>query len=153
MLIVLGHRMVGLKIFTPKLIDLKSAFVHVKMNVTFFKIRRTGLPNLGFGVQSLHRKPSAVTDSFRVLLGRNEQNLKLVVVGLLVDFQNDTTNALAVNNDAIGFAVGRVDTALNGFARDDLTVKIHVVVTLTELHHRPVLEGPLIFKNELLAVV
>ena len=124
MLIVIGHRMVRLKIFTPKLIDLKSAFVHVKMNVTFFKIRRTGLPNLGFGVQRLHRKPSAVTDSFRVLLGRNEQNLKLVVVGLLVDFQNDTTNALAVNNDAIGFVLRRINTALYGFARDNFSIFI-----------------------------
>ena len=34
-----------------------------------------------------------------------------------------------------------------------LTVTVKMVVTLTKLHHRPVLERPLIVKNELLTVI
>ena len=70
-----------------------------------------------------------------------------------VDFQNKTSNSSTVNNDSVGLAIGRVDTTLDGFARDDLAVKIHVVVTLAEFLDRAVLECPLIVKNELLAVV
>ena len=48
MLIFVLERMVGVEIFAPELIDLKAALVNVKMNVTLLKIRRAGLPNLGF---------------------------------------------------------------------------------------------------------
>ena len=119
--------MVRLKIFAPKLIDLKAALVHVEMDVALLKIRRAGLPNLGFGMQSLHRLPSAVADAFCVFLGRNEQDLQLVVMGFSVDLQNHAANSFSVDNDAVGLAVGRIDTMLDRFARDDLPVKIKMV--------------------------
>ena len=106
MLIFVLERMVGLEIFAPELIDLKAALVNVKMNVTLLKIRRAGLPNLGFGVQSLNCEPRSVADPLCVLFGRDKQNLEFVVVALFVDFQNNTTNSLATNNDAVGLAVG-----------------------------------------------
>ena len=70
-----------------------------------------------------------------------------------VDFQNKTSNSSTVNNDSVGLAIGRVDTTLDGFARDDLAVKIHMVVTLAEFQGRSVLKCSLIVKNELLTVV
>ena len=85
MFVFIRHFVVGLKIFAPKLIDLKSAFVNVKMNVALFKIGSTSLPNDRFGVQSFHRKPRAVADSLGVFLGRNEKDFKLVVMRFFVD--------------------------------------------------------------------
>ena len=72
MFIVIRHRMVGFEIFAPKLIDLETALVYVKMNIALFKIGSTGLPNLRFGVQSLNRLPRAIADALGVLLGGNE---------------------------------------------------------------------------------
>ena len=43
--VVLGDEML-----TPELINLKAAFVDVKMNISLFKIRGAGLPNTGFGM-------------------------------------------------------------------------------------------------------
>ena len=105
MLIVIGHRMIGLKIFAPKLIDVKSAFINVEMNISLLKIRCTGFPNLGFGVQSLDLLPRAVADALGVLFWRNEQNLQLVVVCFFIDFSNYTANALTVNNDTVGLTI------------------------------------------------
>jgi len=48
------------------------------------------------------------------------------VVSFIIDLQNYAPNPSAVNNDAVGLAIGRVNTMLDGFARDDLTVKIAV---------------------------
>ena len=93
------------------------------MNIALFKIGGTGLPNLGFGVQSLDLLPRAVANAFGVLLGGNEQNLQLVVMRFFVNFQDHTANPSAIQNNAVGLAIGRVDTTLDGFARDDLTVK------------------------------
>ena len=47
---IVGHFVFGLKVFTPKLINLKTAFVHIKVYVSFLKIRRASLPNLCFGM-------------------------------------------------------------------------------------------------------
>ena len=145
--------MVGLKILAPKLIDLEAALVHIEMDVALLKIRRAGLPNLGFGMQRLNRLPRAVADAFGVLLGSNEQNLKLIMMCFFVDLQNHAADLPSVHNDAIGFAIGRIDATLNCFTRDDLAVEIKMVVALSELLNCAVLERPLIIKNELLAVV
>ena len=74
MLIFVLERMVGLEIFAPELIDLKAALVNVKMNVTLLKIRRAGLPNLGFGVQSLNRKPRTVANPLAMCFGENKKD-------------------------------------------------------------------------------
>ena len=88
MLVIVGHLVVGLKILAPKLIYLEAALVHVEMDVALLKIRSAGLPNLGFGMQSLNRLPRTVADTFGVFLGRNEQDLKLVVMCFFVDLQD-----------------------------------------------------------------
>ena len=104
--IVIRHFVVGSEIFTPKLINLKSTLVNVKVNVTLFKIWCTSLPNYCFGVQSLNCKPRAISDPLSMLLGRNEKDLKLIVMRFFVDLQNNTSNASAIQNNTIGFAVG-----------------------------------------------
>ena len=85
MLVVIRHLMIRLKIFAPKLIYLKTTFVNVKMNIAFLKIRCAGLPNDCFGVKSLNCKPRTISDALSMLLGRNEKNLKLVMVRFFVD--------------------------------------------------------------------
>ena len=105
MLIVIGHLMVGLKILAPKLIDLKAALINVEVDITFFKIWSAGLPHLGFGMQRLNRKPSAVADALGVLLRGNKQDFKLVAVGFLVYFENNAANTSTVHNDEVGLTI------------------------------------------------
>ena len=109
----IGHRVVGLKIFTPKLVDLKPALVDVEMDIALLKIGRAGLPNLRFGVQSLDRLPRAIADALGVLLGGNEQDLQLVMVGLLVDLQDHAANLSPIQNDAVGLAIGGIYAPFN----------------------------------------
>ena len=66
-------RMLRLKKCTPKLIDLKAAFIYIEVNIAFFKIGCTGFPNLGFRVHFLHRLPSTITDAFAVFTGQNKE--------------------------------------------------------------------------------
>ena len=120
--------MVGCEILTPKLVDLKTAFVYVKMDIALFKIGGAGFPNLGFGMQSLNRLPRAIADALGVLLGGNEQDLQLVVMRFFVNFQDHTANPSAIQNNAVGLAIGRVDTTLDGFSRDDFTVIVNMAV-------------------------
>ena len=42
-LVLLWHLVIGLKIFAPELVNLKSALVYVKMDVALLKIRWTGM--------------------------------------------------------------------------------------------------------------
>ena len=151
--VCIGHLVVGCKILTPKLVDLKTALVDVKMNIALLKIGRAGLPNLSLGVQSLNRLPCTVANAPGVLLGGDEQDLQLVVVSFFVNFQDHTSNPSAIQNNAVGLAIGRVDTTLDGFSRDDFTVKIKMVVALAEFLDRSVLERPLIIENKLLTVI
>ena len=82
----INHRFTRLKIFTPKLIYHKTAFVYVKVNITLFKIRCASLPNLCIGVQCLDSLPCTISDSFAMLIGRDKKNLQFVVIRFLVDF-------------------------------------------------------------------
>ena len=50
--VVIGHRMVRLKIFTPKLIDLKAALVYIEMDIALFEIWRAGFPNFFSGCRA-----------------------------------------------------------------------------------------------------
>ena len=73
-----------------KLNGVKTAFVDIKMDIALFKIWRAGRPDLGFGVQSFHGKPSAIADAFAVFLRRNEKKLQLVGVGYKAEKKGDT---------------------------------------------------------------
>ncbi len=97
------------------------------MNIALFKIWCASFSNLGLGVQSLNRLPSAVTDAIRVFLGRNEENLQFVMVCLFVDFKYYATDFASVNYDSVSFAIRRVNAMLNGFARDNFSIKIDVM--------------------------
>ena len=70
---------------------------------------------------------------------------------LIYDMEKPTGEPESILLKDLAFRV--VDRALNGRAGDDLAVSINVVVTRAELHHRAVLERPLIVKDKLLAVV
>ena len=78
----------------------------VKMDITLLKIRRTRLPNLCFGMQSLDRPPCAVAYAFGVFLGGNEEDLQLVVMRFFVDLQNYAPNSPTVKHNAIRLTVG-----------------------------------------------
>ena len=83
-MVCIGNVEAGFKVLTPKLVDLKAAFVHVKMNVTLVKIGSAGLPNLCFRMQSLDRKPSTVSDPLAVFFWRDEKGVELIDVRLVI---------------------------------------------------------------------
>ena len=69
MFFIIRHFVIGFEILAPKLIDLKTALVHIEVYVALFKIWRAGLPNDSFGVQSLNRQPRTIADAFGMLFG------------------------------------------------------------------------------------
>ena len=77
----------------------------------------------------------------------------MVMMRFLVNREYQATNLLTVKHNAVGFAFWIVDGFFNGCAGDDLAVLVDMVVTLTELHHRAILERPLIVKDKLLTVI
>ena len=83
--VCIGHRMIRLEIFTPKLVDLKTALVNVEMDIALFKIGGTGLPNLRFRVQSLNRLPRAVANAFAVCFWQYKENIQVIMLRFLVD--------------------------------------------------------------------
>ena len=70
----------------------------------------------------------------------------------LVNREYQATDLLTVKHNSVGFAFGIVDRFLNRCTRNDLTVIVNMVVTLAELHHRAILERPLIIKDKLITV-
>ena len=60
MFLIIGHLVIGNEILTPKFINVESALIHIKMDIAFLKIRRTGFPNLRFRVEFFNFKPSTV---------------------------------------------------------------------------------------------
>lgn len=76
MLFILEYYVLGLKVFTPKLIDLKTALVYVKMDIALFKLGCAGLPNFGLGMQNLDRLPRTVADDFAVRFGKTKRTSK-----------------------------------------------------------------------------
>ena len=151
--VTIGHLMIGNEMFTPKLINLKSALIHIKMDIAFLKIRRAGFPDHRLGMQRLNRKPCAVADSLGMLFRGNKQDLQFVVVGLLVYFQNDTTDISSPNNDTVGLAVRSIDASFNCFSGDYLPIKIQMIIPLTKLQKCAILERSLIIQNKLLPVI
>ena len=48
--ILVGGVVVGLEIFAPKLVNMKTALINIEMDVAFFKVRGAGFPNNCVGV-------------------------------------------------------------------------------------------------------
>ncbi len=142
-----------LMIFAEEFNRRKSAFVDVKMDVPLFKIGRAGLPDLGFGVQGFNFKPCAVADALAMFLRGSEKDLEMIVICFFVDLEDDTANGTPLIHNSVCFVLRIVDTALDGFARDYLSVLVNMIVAESEFLHSAEFEGFLIVKDELLAVV
>ena len=95
----------------------------------------------------------AVANAFAVRFGQYKKNIQVIMMRFVVNREYQATNLLTVKHNAVGFAFGIVDRFLNRCTRNDLTVIVNMVVTLAELHHRAILERPLIVKDKLLTVI
>lgn len=115
LLTVLG-RQIERVLCGEKLHDLETAFVEVKVDVPLFKIRGESFPHLGFGMQYLHCLSCAVSDAPAVDFRGGEQDIQLIVVGGLIDFQDHAAYFLPVADNAVGFAVRRIQTGFDGLA-------------------------------------
>ena len=77
--------------------DLETAAINVEVDVSFFKIRGTGFPDLCFRVQCFDCLPCAVTDAFAVFGRINEKKVERIAVGLAVDGQHNATHLSAAS--------------------------------------------------------
>jgi hypothetical protein len=68
-----------------------------------------------------------------MLFGR-KKDLQLIAMLILINIQYYTANLFPIDNDSVRFVIGRINTALNGFSGDDLSVVIDVTVAFTEFH-------------------
>ena len=80
MIICSRHFMSRIKILTPELIDLKSAFVYIEMNIALLKIWCTGMPDNCFGMECFYCLPCATPNAFAVSFGFNKQYFQFILV-------------------------------------------------------------------------
>ena len=64
--------------------DMKTALVHVKMNVPFLEIRSHGFPYFRLRIQGLHGTPRGKSETPSMIILRKEEQLKNVVSAHLV---------------------------------------------------------------------
>ncbi len=146
-------RCIGIDIiFAEKFNCRKAAFIYIEMNISLFKIGCTGFPNFCFWMQCLYCKPRAITDTLTVFCGQCEQNLKVIMVCILVNFENYSAYRLAVEHNAVGFVLRIVNTSFNSFTRDDFSVIVNVLISNSEFFCCTEFERILIIKNKLFSV-
>ena len=125
-LLLVGQFPVGTKILAPKLVNPKTALVHVKMDVALLKIGGAVLPDHRLGMECLYRLPRTVSDTSAVYFGRREQYFQMVVVRFAVYFQYHAAYLLVLNDNTVGFVLRIVDTAFDSLTGNYLSVAARV---------------------------
>ena len=138
-------------VFAEEFHDLKTALVDVKVDIPLLEIGRAGFPHDRIGIKPLDFAPCGITDALAVNVGRNEQDLKLVMLRRFVDLQDQPADDFTVLADAVGDAV--VDAVFDGPPRNDLAFTVKVIVARAKFFDGAELEGALIVEDELFAVV
>ena len=131
--------------------DMETALVDIEVDVPGFEEGRAGLSDIRLRVQALYGLPGSIADAFAVGVGRNKQQIQMVVLGCFVDFQHHAAHDLAVLSDAVGHSVA--DAFFDGLPGNNLPILLHMIVAATELFHRSVFECPLVVQNELFPIV
>ena len=85
--------------------DMEAAFVHVKVDIPRLKVWRAGFPDLRFRVKALYFSPGRCADALAVGRGRDEQQIQMVVLRLLVDLQDKPADDPAVFPNTVGKAL------------------------------------------------
>ena len=65
--------------------DMKSAAVDVEVDITLFKIRRDGLPDLHLRIHSLNLTPRGIADTFAVDMRRYKKQIQISLVTVNTD--------------------------------------------------------------------
>ena len=68
-----------------KLRNMKTADIHIKMNIASVKVRCTGFPHLRTWVHLLQLKPDLFADSLTLNTVLNKQQIKMIVLSAFVD--------------------------------------------------------------------
>ena len=82
--------------------NLKPTAIHIKMNVTFFKIWRHGFPDFHLRKHLFNLTPSAVANSLTVAFWRNKKQIQISSISLDADY--NTTDNLSIIKDTVGFS-------------------------------------------------
>ena len=131
-----------IKILTPELIDLKSAFVYIEMNIALLKIWCTGMSDNCFGMECFYCLPCATPNAFAVSFGFNKQYFQFILVCVFVDAKYHSAYIFSIQNNAVCFGIRRIDTRFNGLSGDYLSILVQMVVSFTELNHGSMRELP-----------
>ena len=83
---------------------MKTANVHIKMDIASVKVRRTSFPHLRAGVHLLQLKPDLFTDAPALRAVLHKQYVKMIMPGAFVDNYNSTIYHFTIDN---GFIRGR----------------------------------------------
>lgn len=108
--------------------NLKPTAIHIKMNLTFFKIWRHGFPDFHLRKHLFNLTPSAVANSLTVAFWRNKKQIQISSISLDTDY--NTTDNLSTIKDTVGFST--IYGFFNCLSRDDLTIFFKMVISKTK---------------------
>ena len=72
------------KVFAPKFIYVKAAFIYIEMDVSFVKIWSAGFPDFCIRIESFDGDPGPIADSFVVCVGQNKKCIQFIVLRLRI---------------------------------------------------------------------
>lgn len=119
-----------------KLNDMKSAAIHIEVDIPLLKIRRDGFPDSHLRMALLYCAPGSITDSLAMSLRTHKQQVKIATLTIYLNDQ--TSDWLTVLHDAICLAA--VNGAFYRLTGDDLFILLKMVITPTELFQGTIVE-------------
>ena len=82
--------------FAEEFYHMEAAFINVEVDVPLFKVRCMSFPNFCFRVQCLDCLPCSKTNTLAMAIHIDEQQLKLVAVGIGMDCKYSSTHHFTV---------------------------------------------------------
>ena len=82
--------------FAEEFHNVKTAFVHIEMNVPLLKVRCVGFPYFRFRMQFFDGLLCSKTNTLAMAIHIDEQQLKLVAVGIGMDRKYRSTHHFTV---------------------------------------------------------
>ncbi len=96
-------RVIGVGMMAVKeLHDMETTSVDVEVDISLLKVRRYGLPDLHFRMQTFDSTPCGISDAPAVDLRRNKEDLQITVITLYAD--DHSADRLSVLHDAVSLA-------------------------------------------------
>ena len=95
----------GMGIFVFGIIEfhyVKTAAIHVKMNISLFKIRGNGFPNPCFRIQLFKLFPNKLSYTSSLYPMFNIDKIKMIALSLFINHNDCTADHFTVRNNFVG---------------------------------------------------